>query len=204
MTMKKDEIQQIADFIYEVGILRKTPRSGFWFLGTGDQTVAEHLLRVAYIAYALAYLTPGSNKERVVLMALVHDLGEGRTSDLNYVHQRYGRLAESNAFDDIAGAVPFGGDLRDLYLEEQKKETIDAKVVKDADQLEWLASLREEEVKGNIKAREWAIIAEKRLMTSAAKKLAKHLMNTHPDAWWFDKNDKWFVSRKESDRKAKK
>jgi putative hydrolases of HD superfamily len=201
--MKKKDAEQIADFIYEVGILRHTPRSGFWLLGTGKQSVAEHLFRTAFIAYALSYLTPKSNRDRVIYMALVHDFGEGRTSDLNYMHQRYGRLAETNAFEDIARAVPFGKEMQKGYLEEQAKETLEAKLVKDADQLEWIASLREEEIKGNVKAKEWIAIARKRLQTPAAKVIGKYLVATHPDHWWYDKSDRWFVSREEKHRRRR-
>src|SRR6185369_1377993 len=98
----KKDLTSIANFIYETGILSKTPRSGLWFLGTGQQSVAEHTLRCAFIGYSLCYFVPEANKEKVVLMCLLHDLGEGRTSDLNYVHQKYGRLAESRAIDDMA------------------------------------------------------------------------------------------------------
>ncbi len=202
--MKKTDLQSITDFIYEIGILRHTPRSGFWFLGTGKQSVAEHLFRTAMIAYALCKMTPGANKERAIFMALVHDVGEGRTSDLNYVHQRYGRLAETTAFEDIARAVPFGKEMQDAYLEEQKRESLEAKLVKDADQLEWIASLREEEMKGNAKAKEWVAIAAKRLKTPAAQTICKLLLKTKPDAWWFDKADKWFVDRQEAHRKISK
>ncbi len=194
--MKKNDFPAIAKFVYEVGILSRTPRSGLWFLGTGAQSVAEHLLRCAYIGWMLARLEPKADVSKVVLMCLVHDLGEGRTSDLNYVHQKYGRLAESRAMDDIAKAVPFGGELRTLYAEAEAKQTLEAKLVKDADQLEWTATLREEEAKGNIKARAWADIAYKRLKTKPGKMLGKALFALHPDAWWFDKNDRWFVDRK--------
>ena len=202
--MKQNDLQKITDFIYEVGILRRTPRSGFWFMGSGEQSVAEHLFRTAMIAYALAYLTPKADKHKIIFMALVHDVAEGRTSDLSYVHQRYGRLAESNAFDDIAEAVPFGPEMRAAYREEQARETLEARLVKDADQLEWVASLREEEVKGNAKVRAAAVIAQKRLKTPAAKKIAALLMKTKPDAWWFNKNDKWFVDREERYRHMRK
>src|SRR3989344_3512233 len=111
------EVQSIADFIYEVGILSKTPRSGLWFLGTGAQSVAEHLLRTAYIGYALGSITPKVDRNKVVVLCLLHDLGEARTSDLNYVHQRYGRLAEEKAIDDIANSVPFGKEIRKYCLE---------------------------------------------------------------------------------------
>ena len=195
MKKKRNKLEPIADFIYEVGILSKTPRSGLWFLGTGEQSVAEHLLRTAYITYALCHLTPRANRERAILMALVHDLGEARTSDLNYVHQKYGRLAESQAIADVARTVPFGSEIKSLFAEEQAKRTLEAKIVKDADQLEWLATMREEEMKGNIKAKEWGIIAYRRLKTPAAKKLGKLLISTHPDSWWFDKKSEWWVSR---------
>ena len=202
--MKKNELQEITDFIYEAGILRHTPRSGFWFLGSGEQSVAEHLFHAAIIAYALAYLTPNADKHKVLFMALAHDFAEGRTSDLNYIHQRYGRLAEAAALEDIAQSVPFGEELRNMYLEEHERKTLEAQLVKDADQLEWIASLREEEEKGNAKAKEWIVIAQKRLKTSAGKALGKQLSKTRPDAWWFNKTDKWFVDRKEADRMMRK
>lgn len=200
-TQKKNEFLQIANFIYEVGNHSKTPRSGFWLLGSGEQSVAEHLFRTAFIAYSLAHFVPKADKAKTVLMSLVHDLGEGRTSDLNYVHQRYGQLAESMAMRDIAQSVPFGEILHALYCEEQKRETLEARLVKDADTLEWITSMREEESRGNKKAREWAEIALKRLKTSIGKKIGKLIMEVHPDAWWFDKKDKWFISRQEKDRK---
>jgi putative hydrolase of HD superfamily len=193
--MKNNELQAIAHFIYEAGILSKTPRSGLWFLGTGNQSVAEHTLRTTYIAYALCYLTPEADRSKVVYMSLFHDFGEGRTSDLNYVHQRYGRLAESQAFKDIAMEVPFGKEMGEFYAEEEAKQTLEAKLVKDADQLEWFATLREEELKGNAKARAWQNNVLLRLKTKQGKAVGKYLLSTHSDAWWFDEKDKWFALR---------
>ncbi len=202
--MKKEELQSIAHFIYEAGILSKTPRSGLWFLGTGHQSVAEHLLRTTYIAYALCHLEPKADRAKVILMAMFHDFAEGRTSDLNYVHQRYGRLAESEAFKDIAGAVPFGREMASLYEEEHARATLEAKLVKDADNLDWIATLREEELKGNVKAKAWLTTAKKRLKTPAGKAMGKYLLSTHSDAWWFDEHDQWFVSRDPKLMKKKK
>lgn len=200
---KKNVYKQIADFVYETSIHSRTPRSGFWFLGSGSQSVAEHLFHTAMIAYALASLEPKADKNKVVLMALFHDIGEGRTSDQNYVHQRYGRLAESEAVKDISKSVPFGGEIFELFTEEQERKTLEARLVKDADNLEWIATLRGEEIKGNSKAKEWIILAVRRLKTEPAKKLAKVLVSTHPDAWWFDAEDDWFVDRAKKDMKWK-
>ena len=192
---KTDTYSQIVNFIYETGIHSRTPRSGFWFLGSGEQSVAEHLFHTAMIAYALVHLEPKADKNKVILMALVHDLGEGRTSDQNYVHQRYGRLAEAQAVTDIASSVPFGKEIKQLFEEEQARETVEAKLVKDADQLEWMATLRAEEIKGNTKAKTWIAIAQKRLKTASGKKIGKLLLKTNPDAWWANLNDPWWVNR---------
>jgi putative hydrolase of HD superfamily len=200
---KKNAYRRVANFIYETAIHSKTPRSGLWFLGSGRQSIAEHLFHTTMIAYALAYLEPKADKNKIILMALLHDIGEGRTSDHNYVHQRYGRLAENNAVADIAGSVPFGQEILDLFKEEQERKTIEGKLVKDADVLEWIATLREEEIKGNIKARAWIKISVKRLKTSPGKNLCKVLLKIHPDAWWFNANDAWFVDRKKKDQKWK-
>jgi putative hydrolase of HD superfamily len=190
----KNTYKQIADFVYETNIHSQTPRSGFWFLGSGNQSVAEHLFHTAMIAYALAKLEPKADVGKVVMMALFHDIGEGRTSDHNYVHQKYGRLAEAKAVEDISNSLPFGREILELFNEEQAKVTLEAKIVKDADQLEWIATLRGEEIKGNTKARKWVKNALKRLKTSHAIKLGKVLVETHPDAW-FNEDDPWFIDR---------
>lgn len=203
-THKKDAYQKTVDFIYETNIHSKTPRSGFWFLGSGTQSVAEHLFHVAMIGYALAYFEPKANREKIVLMSLFHDIGEGRTSDHNYVHQRYGRLAEPQAVKDIANSVPFGAEIQQLFEEEQARTTLEARLVKDADQLEWMATLRGEEIKGNVKAKKWIEVSQKRLKTRAGKKLGRLLAQTHPDSWWFDEKDAWFVDRDKKDQKWKK
>lgn len=200
---RKKELDQIVNFVYEMGIHAKTPRSGLWFLGSGEQSVAEHLFRVAMISYALSYLTPKADRDKALFMALVHDIGEGRVSDLNYVHQKYGRLAEQSAVEDIARSVPFGKEIELAYKEEQAKESIEAKLVKDADKLEWIATLRAEEEKGNAKAKKWCARAMKALVTPAGKAVGKMLLTTHPDDWWFDENDKWFIYRNPSDKKWK-
>lgn len=200
---KSTPLDQIVHFVYETSIHSKTPRSGLWFLGSGNQSVAEHLFHTALIAYALCHLEPKVDKHKVVLMALFHDLGEGRTSDLNYVHQRYGRLAEASAVADMAASVPFGDELAALFAEVQVKETLEAQLVKDADQLEWISLLRAEEAKGNMKATEWMKSALQRLKTEAGKALGERMLVIHPDAWWFNPSDNWFVERGEEDRQWK-
>ena len=49
-------MKEIVNFLFEVGMLQKTPRSGFQFLGSGYESVADHILRTLFIAYAMCKL----------------------------------------------------------------------------------------------------------------------------------------------------
>lgn len=194
--MKKDKLTPIADFLFEVGMLAKTPRSGFYFLGSGEQSVAEHIHRVVYIGYVLATMEGNVNMEKVLKMCLFHDLGEARTSDLNYVHQKYAQANEEKAIEDLAQSLEFGEDLLTITKEYNERKTKEALVAKDADQLELILSLKEQIDIGNTRAKTWMPSAIKRLKTSSAKKLAQKVLTTDSDHWWFaDKQDEWWITR---------
>lgn len=187
----------IVDFLFETGILSKTPRSGFHFLGSGQQSVAEHINRVVFIGYALASLEPGVNVEKVLKMCLLHDLAEGRVSDLNYVHQKYTERHEAKAIADLTESLPFGQDMRATLKEYEERQTTEAILAKDADNLEWILALKEQLDIGNARAGSWIPSAVKRLKTAPAQQLAEHIINTNSDHWWFaDQSDDWWVNRK--------
>jgi putative hydrolase of HD superfamily len=189
-------MKKIVDFLFEVGILSKTPRSGFYFLGSGSQSVAEHINRVTFIGYVLTTLTPGSDQSKVIKMCLFHDLPEARISDLNYVHQKYVEVHEDKAVIDVAQNLPFGGEIKELIDERNAGETVEALLSKDADQLEWIMSLKEQVDIGNTRAESWIPSAVKRLKTEAAKQLAEVIAKTPSDDWWFaDKENNWWVNR---------
>ena len=82
-------MDRIVEFLFEVGMLKRTPRSGWQFLGTGSESVAEHVFRTAMIALVLARIDGTVDADRMLRLALVHDLPEARTGDLNYVNQKY-------------------------------------------------------------------------------------------------------------------
>ncbi len=193
--MGKDN-KSIVNFLFEVGILAKTPRSGFHFLGSGSQSVAEHIHRVVYFGYVLAMLDDSVDTAKVMKMCLLHDLAEARTSDLNYVHQKYTTSDELAAVKDLAKTLPFGADMVKTLNELKAKKTKEALLVKDADQLEFLMSLKEQADIGNSRALTWIPPAVKRLKTDAAKDLAKKIITTDSDEWWYaDKDSDWWVKR---------
>lgn len=177
--------KSIANFLFEVGMLSKTPRSGFHFLGTGEQSVAEHINRTSFIGYALAQMEPGIDVLKVLKMCLFHDISETRISDLNHVHQRYVERKEHSAVKDISDSIPFGSDMFDTLNEYEKRESREAILVKDADTLEWLIALKEQVDTGNTRAMDWMMDGMKRLKTENGKLLADAIMNTNSNDWWF-------------------
>jgi putative hydrolases of HD superfamily len=193
---ENDKYSSIVDFLFEVGILAKTPRSGFYFLGSGDQSVAEHVNRVVFIGFTLGMMTPGVDVGKILKMCLLHDLAETRISDLNYVHQKYTERHEHKAINDLAETLPFGGDILSLIKEYEVRETLEAKLAKDADRLEWLMALKEQFDTGNSRAASWLPSALKRMDTDIAKQLGEKIIKTDSDHWWFgNKEDEWWVSR---------
>ncbi len=182
-------------------MLSKTPRSFSAFLGSGNQSVAEHINRTCYIAYTLAELA-GVDSHKVVTMALFHDVSEARISDLNYVHQKYTTRDEDGAHRDVVADLPFGGEIKSLIDEYEERESIESVLVKDADNIEFIITIKEQADVGNERANDWIPSAVKRLKTKEAKELAKQILATDSDHWWFgDKDSEWWVSRTKEDKK---
>lgn len=177
--------KSIANFLFEVGMLAKTPRSGFHFLGTGEQSVAEHVNRTAFIGYTLAQMDGTVDTLKILKMCLFHDLSETRISDLNHIHQKYVERKEHSAIQDITDSVPFGKDMFDTLSEYEKRESKEAIIVKDSDGLEWILALKEEIDTGNSRAANWIGFAIGRLKTTPAKQIAEAIMNTDSNDWWF-------------------
>lgn len=190
-------MKNIANFLFEAGMLKRTPRSGFQFLGSGAESVAEHIFRTTYIGYALGSMNANINVDRLIKLCLFHDLPEARTGDLNYVNKKYVVADEQRAVRELTETLPFGGDIRELIAEYEEGRTEEAKLAHDADQLEMILALKEYKDIGNKYADEWLGFSLKRLRTDQAKELARVILETDSSLWWFsDKGDWWITGGK--------
>ncbi|MBN2033774.1 MAG: HD domain-containing protein [Deltaproteobacteria bacterium] len=191
-------MKSLVNFLFEVGMLKKTPRSGYQFLGSGKESVAEHSFRTAIIGYVLSLQEPGADSMKILLMCLFHDLHEARTGDHNYVNKRYVFVDENKATRDLAGDLPFGKTLHSLAKEFLDHRSVEARISRDADQLDLILALKEQLDLGNAYARDWLHYALQRLRTEGAKKLAQEIMETDSAEWWFEKNTEWWVNGPEN------
>jgi putative hydrolase of HD superfamily len=185
-------MESIADFLFEVGMLCKTPRSGYQFLGSGRESVAEHVLRTVFIGYALCKINNSLDELRVLKMCILHDLPEARTGDMNYVNKKYVEVDEAKAVMALTEDLFFGDDIRQAIAEFNAKETKESQIARDADQIALILQLKEYGDLGNKYSDEWIKYALQRLSTEEGKKLADRIIQTDSSHWWFkDKSDWW-------------
>ncbi len=193
-------MKDLINFLFEVGMLKKTPRTGYQFLGSGKESVAEHTFRMTIIGYLLSLQEPQADSMKTTLMCLFHDLHEARTGDLNYVNKRYVQIDEDKAIQDLAKGLPFSDQIVSLTREFTEGKSVEACISRDADQLDLILSLKEQQDLGNTYAREWLHYALKRLQTEAARSMAQEILETDSTEWWFEKKTEWWVNGPQNDQ----
>jgi putative hydrolase of HD superfamily len=138
--------------LLELQRLKRLDRTGWVLRGlpAGAESVAAHSYGVALAAMLLADEVAARgvrvDVERVVRLALLHDLQETRTGDLpRTVAEYYGagarRRAERAAFDDVMR--PLGARRAEAYAElhedYESRASLEARLVKAADVIDLLA-----------------------------------------------------------------
>ncbi len=133
-------MQEIVDFLFEAGILKLIPRSGWFKIGIKNpESVAEHSFRTALIAFILAYLeTKDFDKAcKACFLGLIHDLNEARTLDLHKLSRRYVEVDFDEVLREQLEMLPKEITEKIEDLEELRD------FVKDADRLELLLQAKE-------------------------------------------------------------
>lgn len=185
---------RLADLFNEAGMLKKIPRSGFAFLGSGEESVAEHSFRTCVIGFALARLS-GADLARTVFLCLFHDLHEARTGDFNYVNHRYNSANARQALENAVEETGLETEILSAFDEFEAGESLEAITAHDADQLDLICNLQQELAKGNQFAVEWLDSALARLRLPISRELADAILKTDPNNWWYGRIDKtWWIS----------
>ena len=195
---KQGIYKRIANFFYEVGTMRRLPRIHRQTLLVDDvtDTIASHSYRVALIGWFLAK-EEKADPYKVVMMCLLHDLGEARTGDHNWVHKRYIKIFDEEINKEQLGDLPYK-DLKELADEYHERKSKEAIVAKQADILDQILLLREYEWQGNKEASLWlkgkSIQRGKAggktdnkllsLKLKSARKMGEEIYKTNPSDWW--------------------
>lgn len=189
---------RLADLCNEAGMLRFTPRSGYAFLGSGKENVAEHSFRTAVIGHILGRMA-GVDGAKTALLCLYHDLHEARTGDFNYVNHRYNTCRARDAIADATAGTGLEAELLAQWQELEDCQTKEAMLARDADQLDLLCNLAQELFKGNLQAKDWIDSALARLRSDEGRKLAESILRAAPDRWWrYGINPDWWIHREDN------
>lgn len=196
----RDRWTRLADFLFEAGMLRKTPRTGYQFLGTGSENVAEHSFRTAITGWVLAKLA-GADAERTAMMCLFHDFHEARIGDFNYVNRIYNTCNQRAALEHAVEGTELDDDILALWDELEEAKSLESMLAQDADQIDMILNLKQELDLGNQYAGKWMESALKRLRTSFGEKLAQTVAKTDHTDWWFIGPDRSWWERKNGKKK---
>ena len=83
-------------------------------------------------------------------------------------------------------------ELKNLLREYRDCESAEARLVHDADQLDLIVELKEQNDLGNSYAVKWIHFARQRLITSIAQEIAEEILGTDSTDWWFKGHDAWW------------
>ena len=172
--------------------MRRLPRIHRQTLLVDDvtDTIASHSYRVALIGWFLAK-EEKVDPYKVVMMCLLHDVGEARTGDHNWVHKRYIKIFDDEVNQDQLGDLPHP-EILQLAEEYHARKSKEALVAKQADLLDQILLLREYEWQGNKEAPAWLKGRPKDgvenklagLTLKSSKKLGEEMFKTPPSEWW--------------------
>jgi putative hydrolase of HD superfamily len=170
----RDQAARFARFLAKAGKLKRTPRTGWLDRGVPPdltESVADHSFRVTLMTWLAAAEAPELDRDRVLKLALIHDLAEAITGDLtphdsnellamdpsarrdllnrrrpeDPLRQRAKREAEERAMAELLSDLSpaQSAEIFELWVELSDRTTGEARFVKEIDVLETYLQSRE-------------------------------------------------------------
>jgi putative hydrolases of HD superfamily len=181
-----EDAEALAGFAYELGLLKRIRRSGWWHAGVRDpESVAEHTMRTAHLA-ALIAAEEGADPARAAFLALWHDSQETRTGDLPHTATAYLTKPDPRQITaDQTEQLPERSRrmVRDAVDEYETRQTLEARCAKDADKLEMLLQAVEYREAGVQRTEGWIDSARKDLNTETSRRIAEAAIHLSPLSW---------------------
>jgi putative hydrolases of HD superfamily len=188
-------IKRDLELLYEIGCLRFIKRAWSQFLGPDFANLADHHFRVMWLSMILAKMEGKKvNMERILRMALVHDITESRTGDVHYISRQYTKRDEHKAIIDILENTGLKSEMMNVWKEYEERKTLESKIVKDADWLDVDLEIQEQKAMGRTHLKAWDQNRKqmhKIFFTKSAKKLALQIKKSNPADWYKHSRDRF-------------
>lgn len=120
-------------------------------------------------------------------MAAFHDLPESRTGDFNWHQKEYVTQDEIKAWKSQLELMGNGTEELNSFIKEYKqRKSLVSQLVKDADNIEYVLSLKELALQGNeeAKRRIKKDVDLKHLYTDVGRKIMKQIVSSKPNEWY--------------------
>lgn len=187
---KQSDFQADVNFLFEMGNIRLIDRMWRRFHSKDFANLAEHHFRVFWIAMVIAANEGSVDTGKIAKLTLLHDIAESRTGDVDYLSRQYVTRHEELAIKDILGGTSVEEEFYALWEEYEARETLEAKIAKDADNLDVDFELAEQAAAGNTimdqKKEMREFVAKEKLYTETAKKIFEQLRGSNPHSWHFE------------------
>jgi 5'-deoxynucleotidase YfbR-like HD superfamily hydrolase len=178
-----DQQRDITGFLYEIGLLKRYPRTGWSLAGIpSPESVADHSHRASVVATVLAALE-GADPQRAAFLALWHDSQETRLTDIPHLTKRYVSAAghELVTRDQVAPLPAPVARLVSAAVAEY--EAGEARCARDADKLDCLLQAREYQEQGHQNVQPWIDSSAAALVTTSAKQIADEAIAQNSLSW---------------------
>lgn len=184
--MEDAEAEATARLVFEAGVLKNVPRTGWLFCGVKHpESVAEHSFRTAFIAMLLAGIE-GADPARAAYLAVIHDTQETRVGDIPHIGRRYLNAASNEAVtrDQVQGLPDIlVKQLTELVADYENGNSLEVLVAHDADKLECLFSALEYRDAGHRNVEDWITNSQAKLKTTAAQEIAAAALTVSSQSW---------------------
>ena len=175
------------EFLYEIGAVRLIPRQWHRFHMGNVGDLADHHFRVLWLSLIIAAREKAKvDTEKMMKMALVHDIAESRTGDADYIARQYVIRKEDEGIKDMLEDTSLREEFLAVWHEYEQRECLEAKIVKDADNLDVDMELMEQGSQGHHLPMDWREARQNltaKLYTKTAKQMKQAILDSNPHDW---------------------
>ncbi len=177
-----EKLSPLIAAYFELGHLKQLYRQGWLRRGVPPdrcESVAEHVFAMAMLAWWImdAHF-PDLNRDKIIRMTLVHELGEVYIGDLvpgDRVPPEEKHRREREGLWQVVGKLPKGEEYLALWEEFEAGETREARIVKQLDRLEMAFQARVYQQQGFEKMDEFFASAEAALEEPLLREILEEL-----------------------------
>ncbi|KAJ5822593.1 hypothetical protein N7447_004933 [Penicillium robsamsonii] len=161
-------------FFHLIERLKTTKREGWRRFGINGESISDHMYRMSIMTMmAPPSLATKINIQHCTKMALVHDMAEALVGDITPVDYHITKAEkarrEASVMDYITttllgkvpGGILSGGEIKKVFEEYEKDETLEAHFVHDIDKMELLLQMVEYERSNEVDLTEFTHVASR-------------------------------------------